>query len=635
MKKLKQMLDTLSRRVGQSISHDSPGHSPYRHVAAILLGLLTVVISLIHLHWIRQHTAPMGMVDVYAYLTNLMKFADRLHQQGLFDFWASLGALSQGGRPPLYQLFTLPAVVLFGRSEDAAISVNFLFISILLVSVYNLGLLAKSKGAGLLAALVVISYPPIVRLSRVYSPYFATVACCALSIWLLLVLINRRSIKAAWLFGLSLAFGLLIHPKFIWTIITPTLIFGIYLLFFHAAPKLPKTFRHAPRWVLNKIRDRFFICGLLPSALLTFGLVLSWYLTHGRRLYDMMVRFSSSDLAQFRGSDASPIGFYEITPSFWWYALTASGAISNIFAFLALLGLFFGIFKRRLSIWVPMVTIVGTYTLFSLQNSFAWFSFVTALLFIASLTAAWITDLRSKCLSGGLAALCVALSIFNFSVVSWGIKPWSRTLASALGAPLDSRTCKNPVALAFCPSPPETAKWPVDSVLRIVFEDPDCQTGQPCQLMIVKGGGLTDYQFKYFLARDRPQFKLKIGSQLNRVFGSPYPLSVLLESDYIFYREYEKPPKRSVSKNYFNATRRFLQLPPGSFADSHKTIADFQIPGGVTAKLIKRISPLTSTEAEISIETLDLDEKYKSKKSKLLARLHRAEKSKGKSPGKK
>ncbi len=564
------------------------------------------------------------MVDVYAYLTNLLRFFDRLQQQGFSEFWTSLGILSQGGRPPFYQLLTLPFVFLLGRSEDAALSVNLIFIAILLISVYNLGRLAKNKRVGILAALVVISYPPIVRLSRVYSPYFAMVACCALSIWLLLIMIKRRSVKSAWLFGFSLAFGLLTHPRFVWIILVPTIIFGILLLLFHAEPKRPQGFAQTPKWFLNKLRDRFVIRGLLPSALLTLGLVLPWYLTHGRRLFGMAVRFPSSDLAQFRGFEAARQGFPEIQASFWWFALTAPGAISNALALFALLGLVFAILQRSFSTSVLLITVIAGYSLFSLQKSFAWFYFVTLLPFLAILTAAWITGLRPKWLSKWLTVACVALSIFNFSVVSWGAQPWSRTLASALGAPVDTSTCMNPVALAFCPSPPKTANWPVDSVLQIILDDPDCQSGQPCQLMVVKGNGLTDFLFKYHLARDLPRFKLPIKSQLNRVFGAQYPLSTLLESDYIFYRDNDKI-RKSNRKNYLNATNRFLKLPPKSFANSHETVAQFEVPGGLTAKLSRRVAPLTVTEAEDTIAALDLDEKYKSRSSRLLSRLYRSE----------
>lgn len=596
-----------------------------RPIATSLLALFILGVSALHLRWTRQHVAPMDMPDVYAYLYNLLGFVDHLKAQGLSGLGASLQELSVGGRPPLYQLLTLPFIALFGRSEDAALAVNLLFIALLLLSVYHLGCMAQGRSAGLLAALIVISYPPVLRLSRSYVPHFAVVAWCALTVCLLLSLREHRTLLRAWGFGLCLASGLLIHPNYLWFVATPTVVFGLYLVFFHAAPRRPPHLARTAAWIRLKLCDRFVAYGLFPAAVVALGCSLPWYFTYGRRLYDQLVFLSSEELIEFREFTSVTHGFPEIAPSVWRFALTAPGVISNVFALFALVGLIFGLFKRQGTTRLLVLTVVAGYTIYSLLRSFPWYNFAAALPFVAVLTAAWIMDLRARWLSRSLALLSMALAIFTFSMVSWGLPIWAKELASALGAPLDSTTCRRPDALAFCPSPPKANSWPIREVIKTVLDDPECQREAhpqkpPCQLLMTKGDGLTDFYFRYVLRAHWPHAKLTIASQRARTYGSSYPLVYLLRSDYIFYRNdvrFQGDPRG----NYFYATQKFLQAPPPAFADSHRSMAEYS-KSGRTAQLIKRVAPLTVGEAEASIHALDLDDKYKTEQFTLLSQLH-------------
>ncbi len=127
------------------------------------LGLLIGSAAALQVFWSWTDEAPTPHGDSYAYLKNLLRFLDQL---GSRDLIASLRGLSVLGRPPLYQLLTAPFILLLGRSEAAALSVNVVFIALLGVATYNLGRLARNQTAGLLAAFLVLTYPPVVHLSR-------------------------------------------------------------------------------------------------------------------------------------------------------------------------------------------------------------------------------------------------------------------------------------------------------------------------------------------------------------------------------------------------------------------------------------------------------------------------------------
>ena len=136
----------------------------------IALGLLIAIVSLINIVWISQDTRPQPGADPNHYLIKLFECVDSLNEQGGAPSWESVAGMSLQGRPPLYQFLTIPFIYLFGRSEDAALSVNVIFGAILLLSTYGIARFAGNGKAGLLAAFLVATYPPIVNLSRIYRP---------------------------------------------------------------------------------------------------------------------------------------------------------------------------------------------------------------------------------------------------------------------------------------------------------------------------------------------------------------------------------------------------------------------------------------------------------------------------------
>ncbi len=565
--------------------------------------------------WILQDQSRTIKGDSYDFLANLLLFVDGLDFEPPKAPRALLEQLSVGGRPPLYQLLTVPFVLLFGRSEDAALSINFVFLPILVISVYNIGRLACNARAGFLAALLVVCYPPIVHLSRTYMPHAAVPACVSLSLWILLSITKTRSARGAWLFGATLAFGSLIHPNFVYTMAAPTIAFGVYMLLFQVQPRRPRTFRHAPTWILAKIRDPFIIRGLLPAALIVLALVMPWYLTIGAKLFETL-----QGVLEFRGKIPQMAGFSDIKSPFLFYFQSAPGTISNILAVFIIASLVSAVIKRRASALVLVITLVAGYIVFNRRVVPRYWFYIAALLPVAaSLTAVWIAGLRRKWLSNTLTCICVGVSIFAFSVVTWGVQPWSRPLAVALGSPLhDESTCGVRMATAFCPTPPEVDRWPIRDVLRVILNDAECGRNRPCRLMIV--GDFWQTRFRHALIRDRAHGRLQARSLRSTRKHSSYDFARLLNSDYLIYSNPQMPPGR----RYMTATAKFLQSPPTAFSMAHQVIADFKHPRG-GARLIKRVKSLSANEAEASISAFELPEKDKSQAARVLSGLHISE----------
>jgi hypothetical protein len=150
--------------------------------------------------------------------------------------------------------------------------------------------------------------------------------------------------------------------------------------------------------------------------------------------------------------------------------------------------------------------------------------------------------------------------------------------------------------------------------------------------MVINLGGLNNEVLNFHLAKTRQRDRMIATSQKDPAWGSPYPLSALLNSDYIVSLDLEPHRyERQTKLGYSVASARFLHTPPAAFAETHRRVATFELPirlpawagGGWTkVNLIKRIRPLTIAEATASIAALEIAEKHKTEKDKVLAKLY-------------
>lgn len=563
-----------------------------RHGEHIALGLLVAMVSLIHIAWIIQDTRPQPGTDASAYLIKTFEFVDRLKEREGALLWQSVAGLSiAGGRPPLYQLLSVPFICAFGRSEDGAVSVNVIFEAILLLSTYGIGRLASGGKTGLLAAFLVATYPPIVDTSRIYLPHVATPACVALSLWLLLLLLGTRSVKVAWLFGASLAFGMLIQLQFLY-LFPALVVFGTYMLLFQTAPQRPPNLKGVPHWLSAKLCDPFVLRGLLPGALIAAGLTAAWYLPHSQAI--LALRQGVTEIY----GDVT-VGFPDVPRSFWWYALTAPGAISTVLAVLLAAGLVVGTIKRRPGDYVLVIVFLTMYSAFSLSRQvMGWMYFASVLPVAAALTAVGVIDIckvhsamqarLGRLLPAGVVLVCAGVAAFNFSVVTWGVQPWNRRMAIRLGAPLNSRTCLKRMPVAFCPNPARAEDWRAGDILQVILDDPECQ-GRTCHLVVVPlQDSFNSLIFDYYLARDFPDSRERVSVSSAIGWRGEPGTGEWIASDYLVYI-----PQLTGGAGIRTALTRFLASPPPVFADVHREVASFALPGGWTARLIKRTGPLT------------------------------------------
>jgi tetratricopeptide (TPR) repeat protein len=588
------------------------------------LGLLIVFVLAGNIAWIKTDTRIGADFDSKYYMHKTLIFADQLSSRGVSVFFSSLNQLSYANRPPLYQLMSLPFVLLFGHSMDAGILVNLLFWVLLLVSVYNIGTLVRNRLSGLLAAILTAAYPPLVALSRIYRPHFAMAGCVALSLWLLLLLVKTRTVKSVWLFVLSLVFGAYIHPFFVFTLGIPALLISIYILFFQTEPRCIASLRELPGWFSMKLKDRLFLRGFLPALMVAFFLVGSWYLTSGSALYDQLAPLSSKEIVEYRGYEIYAPNVNGIPPSIIWHLLTMPHAISNVLTTFFAVGVLSALLERKTMPIILVVTFIGAYLPLMFLKTLDWLHFLQVLPIVAVITGVWLGGIKNRIALIFWGSVTVLISIFIYMVVTWGISGWGKSMALALGAPFQPDGSCEVNNYLFCPYPARHENWPITDVIETVLNDPGCEKGA-CDLLISSpDDNFFQPAFLYYRTKDFPESPLSVLSVGGNAFGlNPFSFSALLRSQYIVYQDIEI--KKVASNFYLDAAVRLFRSPPYTFEDAHREMAVFNLPDGSKAHLLKRIKPLTLQEAEDVILAVDLPEKYKFQQYEILAPLYAEE----------
>jgi len=597
-----------------------------RCIPQIGLGLLIFLTLVLNIIWIQTDEQLGTGSDPTMYIIKTLTFTDKLESDGLNHFFSGIKSLSLSGRPPLYQLLSVPFMVLFGHTMDTGLMVNMLFQVLLLLSVFKIGQMISSARAGLLAAFLSSVYPPLVQLSRLYRPHYAIPACIAFSLWMLILLVEKRAVKNAWGFVLSLGFGAFIHPIFATMFFIPAAIFSLYVLFVQVEPRKPINFKDFVPWLGKKLMNPLFLHGYLPAVLLAGGIVAGWYFLFGSPLLEKLQTVSSNQLAQFRGFDVFTKGFKNIPTGFYWYLLTMPYAISNVFTVLFGIGLVISLIRRRFYDWFLLISFIGAYIYPASLATKTWMQFAGILPIMAVITAVGVSELKPKRLSWAFIFLILIMGVFVYSTVNWGTSGVGLKLAGTLGAPLEKGKCLS-TDQVFCPRPAQELIWPIDEILKAIARD--VQKNGGCKavcysLVVERGNDFTAPALTYYLWQKKPTLKGQVvfNSLGSIAFGiQPFDYDMLLNSTYILY----VTPRSKFEGIYINAANAFLVASPPSFVAAHRRITKFVLQNGTQRViLIKRIKPLTAKEAEDTIRSVQLDEKFKYQQYQVLLPLYEA-----------
>lgn len=239
------------------------------HPWAARAATLAVLAGLVLFHavnnwlWLTANVTLLGW-DVPGHLGTSFVYNDILHPLTLKTLFEAV--VWHPNRPPLLFLSAVPLYRLFGVSVDVGTMVNVFYLAVLLGAVYGIGRRLGGRRVGLLAAVVVASFPGIYATSRHFYHELALAAVVSLSVCLLLSSDGFEKRADSLLFGLSFGLGLLTTRTYLAFIFAPL---GLVVVGSAALPRLIRRLRSGFR--LN-LRDLLLALGL--------GLALAavWYL---------------------------------------------------------------------------------------------------------------------------------------------------------------------------------------------------------------------------------------------------------------------------------------------------------------------------------------------------------------------
>lgn len=594
---------------------------------ALPIALVSLVIGL-HALWLALDDSPMTHFDSYAYLSRLVAFANEVPSiRDLGDLDRSLSALSVNGRPPLYQIATVPLVWLGRGAQDAAVAINLIGLAVLAFFVYRLGVLASGPRAGCLAAFLATTYPPLTALVHEYRPHAVFGAVIVTLLWLCTRLLSRPSVPLIWGLGAAVTAGGLIHPSLVGIVSVPTIVcFAIFGWQRFSAARRQARQPSGIGWLRSLVRDPLILRGLLPASLVGAALVALWYGRQGLAILRRYMVFKGRDLVAFRGQEYVVQGFKDEAGPYW-YLDTATAALSIPMVVLGLVGLVFVVLRPQRRRWLILLAFLWVVALVGLgETAFTWWKMSVALPMLALLSAVTLDALPLPRLRRGLMVTAGVIAAFNLVFVLFG-GGWGETAARLSGARLDSDTCLRTArhASAFCPQPPRTEDWPSEALVRAVRRAIETEdTVGRRTFMVIGGPRLMPPMFAYWLNRHWPEHRLRLRGTGFKAWGGAYNLRGLLEGRLLLYAPRPVGKQRG---NYVSATLRLLQDPPPSFDRSHREVGVFAIPyderykNMKTMRVLRRVEPLSLEEANDVIEALDLPEKYLGQAEKLLAGL--------------
>jgi|GEM_PF-889988 len=366
-----------------------------KNIAIISLCLIAIFYIANNLIWLYSDGLPPAWDQAY-HLNLCLKFmrtATLPISLGKIDALLGLSHYY----PPFFYLSSIPFVVIFRFSFDSAVLTNFLYLAILIFSVYKIGKYFFNKNVGLGAVSVILLYPEVYALSRELLLDFALLATVSLAQYAILISKGGMDKRRCWFLGFILAISMLTK----WTAI----IFLSGSLFYAIFVNWPK-----------ERKERMAVSiGIFVSLTIFFLFVLPWYLKVGKGLLaDSLVKWYGRSIMHPKFSNLEPISFYPLQ--------LKDGLISASLFYFTLVGLvtFFAFSRKWNFIGFFLSWILPPLLIFSLIPHKEARYIVPVLPPVAILTSAGINAIPPKFIRRILWALLVLVGVGQFYMISFG-----------------------------------------------------------------------------------------------------------------------------------------------------------------------------------------------------------------------
>ncbi len=324
-------------------------------------------------------------------------------------------------RPPLFMLTSLPFYFVFGKSTDVAVMTNFVFLAIMLFSVYGIGKRIHSHEAGLLASFIISTFPILFGLSRSYWLDFPVTAMVCLSMYILLMTDYFSSRKYSLLFGISAGLGMLTKWTYFVYMTGPLLFFLI------------------PSFKMSQNRNKTRMNSLpnvAISILVCIAVASFWYIPNGMdvasKLFGLSVGISGEEATRFQqlGESFGPSGIFNVK-SFTYYAgKLVNDQIDLFYALLLVLFTFFLLKKGNREVrWILMWIIISVVAFTLIKNKTAR-NTVPMLPAVGLIISLGIMELKSAGLRKIAISIILLAGLVQYAVTSYGSPYLPKRLAA-------------------------------------------------------------------------------------------------------------------------------------------------------------------------------------------------------------
>ncbi len=464
----------------------------------ILLSLLLLIHIFTNLAIIRQDATPLKW-DGGDYFYRSLRYYDVVTRPapGFVSRFLEVSPY----RPPLFLLTSVPLYAIFGRSPDVGVMTNALYTVVLLLSVYSIGKTLRDPGTGLLAALLVSTFPLLFGLSRSYWVDYALTAMVTLSIALLLKTECFGCRRYVYLFGVSLGLGMLTKWTYFIFVLGP---FVYFLL-------VPQADQGKP------VRDRLgpgSISVLIGAAVAAF-----WYVPNGldvvRKLLGLAFGVRGAGATRFEqlGETIGPSGLFNPAALLYYAGKLVNEQITMVYAviFIAFTIL---LFKRDRSqiVWL-LLWIAVPVLVFTLIKNKTERNTVPMLPAIGILISLGVMSINGRRLRRIMAALVCCWGLFSFCVSTYGA-PFSLGKVSFRTRIGEVVLFQRPENTSYALYRPDRRDWKMDEILDAIRSDAGNRTDVRVVLVprdaitwmsLDYGSYLRDLPFKFIGAVDDPE----------------------------------------------------------------------------------------------------------------------------------
>ncbi len=333
------------------------------------------------------------------------------HVQSAFHFYDHIfDSPCKGIIPPnasypyLTYVLPVPLLALIGRTVDAVILGSYFWLACYLVFSYLIASRLAGRGAGLLAAFIIGTYPIIFGMSRQIWPDYSLGAMVVFAVWALLASEHLKNRRISIILGI--ATGLAMLCKITWFVfIEPLIIFTLIAGLF----KHPEARR---RMIIN----------LLIVHIIAIAIGATWYASHLQPALDYARLWSSVP------KDIEPRQVFSLKGFLYYLRLLINTQISFLyFVFFIIAGgvLMYKSAKHRLNLGLDLL-LIALWIIVPYLYHFMFVKKVTRytvpyLPAFAIITAVGLMAIKKKTLRRAVIALLIALGWFQYLAYSFDL----------------------------------------------------------------------------------------------------------------------------------------------------------------------------------------------------------------------